>query len=154
MLVSPNGPAYGSRPKLVVMKVLCKLRWRKIRHPLAFSHSVFLFIHSLYSCPCFCLTVYFLHRRLSYPSLSPFIISSLLPLLSFLYLCHFPSFTPSFCHHAILSLHLSLFLCLYLCILTKWNCLLSAVSKLFCLLLFCSLCQELLSQFPSLLISL
>lgn len=77
MLVSPNGPAYGSRPKLVVMKVLCKLRWRKIRHPLAFSHSVFLFIHSLYSSLCFCLTVYFLHRHLSCSSLSPFITSSL-----------------------------------------------------------------------------
>lgn len=36
MLGSHNGPAYGSQPKLVVMKVLCKLRWRKIRRPLIF----------------------------------------------------------------------------------------------------------------------
>lgn len=40
MLGSPNGPAYGSQPKLVVMKVLCKLRWKKIRHPLIFPHSL------------------------------------------------------------------------------------------------------------------
>lgn len=42
MLGSPNGPAYGTRPKLVVMKVLCKLRWRKIRDLLMFLHSLHL----------------------------------------------------------------------------------------------------------------
>lgn len=47
----PNGPAYGSRPKLVVMKVLCKLRWREINHPLIFpphlaSHPFHICLHS------------------------------------------------------------------------------------------------------------
>ena len=50
---SSNGPAYGSRPKLVVMKVLCKLRWRKTRHPPIFPHSLSIFIQSLYSSHCF-----------------------------------------------------------------------------------------------------
>ena len=54
MLGSPNGPAYGTQPKLVVMKVLCKLRWRKIRHPHIFSHSPSSFIlhFSLSASPC------------------------------------------------------------------------------------------------------
>lgn len=42
MLGSPNGPAYGTRPKLVVMKVLCKLRWRKIRNLPVLLHSLHL----------------------------------------------------------------------------------------------------------------
>lgn len=41
MLGSSNGPAYGFWPKLVVMKVLCKLRWRKIRHLPSLSLSSF-----------------------------------------------------------------------------------------------------------------
>lgn len=64
MLGSPNGPAYGTRPKLVVMKVLCKLRWRKIRNLLIFPHSVF--IPSLYSSLCLSLPFPFLLSSLSH----------------------------------------------------------------------------------------
>lgn len=63
----PNGPALGFWAKLVVMKVLCKLRWKKIRRLLdsfLFLYFVyFSFVFSLFccfdtsACSCLCLTL-------------------------------------------------------------------------------------------------
>lgn len=94
---SPNGPAYGSQPKLVVMKVLCKLRWRKIRHPL-FSLSAFL--HSAFLSP-FLLACSFssLRSQSFWQGVSSSLFPSAMSFLSFIcfsfLLSDSPSFSPS-----------------------------------------------------------
>lgn len=120
MLGSPNGPAYGSQPKLVVMKVLCKLRWRKIRHPLIFPSSLFLFICSLYSSLWFLSSCsFFFHCSLSLfwqgVSFSLHHILSLSAPLYFLYLSRFPSFRLCLIFSSLSTLScLSLSLCVFL----------------------------------------
>lgn len=105
MLGSPNGPAYGSRPKLVVMKVLCKLRWRKIRHPLIFPHSLYLHSFFVFLSPFLSLRSISPLLAQSFPqgvsfSLSPSDTSSVFhPLFLFLIYFTFASFRLSLSHH-------------------------------------------------------
>lgn len=113
---SPNGPAYGSQPKLVVMKVLCKLRWRKIRHPLIFSHSLYLHSFSVFLSvflsPCsFSPLLSIFLTRCVFLSVSLRHVLSLSSPLFILYLFHFLSFKLSLVFtvifHALLPLCLS-----------------------------------------------
>lgn len=158
MLGSPNGPAYGSRPKLVVMKVLCKLRWRKIRHPLIFPHS--LHLHSLYSSFSFCLPVHFFlcslnlsdKVQLSLCLLPSHPLFSSFP-LSFLYLFLFPSLRLSLILSSLFMLsRLSISVVLFhahcsLCLFTKIDLSLICCLSVFSSSLFCCFYQPLLSPF-------
>lgn len=105
MLGSPNGPAYGSQPKLVVMKVLCKLRWKKIRHPLIFPHSLhlhpfFVFL-SAFRAPCsFSPPLSIFLTRCVFLSVSLHQVLSFLPsFYSFIYFTFSLSSCPSYPHH-------------------------------------------------------
>lgn len=142
-MVQPTAPS----PKLVVMKVLCKLRWKKIRHPLISPLTLSIFIHSLFiplpvsvflfifssALSIFLTRCVFLSVSHCYSLFHSFPLSVCLSSVS-LSVSSYPSFSPSLLI-ALLPLHsLFPFHARLLCLFTKIN-----LSLICCVLLSFSL---------------